>query len=334
MNYHQDQSTNVKKPDYLKPDFDGIPNELKGLPQWVVWRAEIPKPGKKKWRKVPYVAQTGKPALASTTDSATWRSFDEAMSAYQSSHKWARPYDGIGFVFDGRVGDDGLCYCGFDWDAWTEPAQAQHAKLATYTELSVGGGGVHAIARAAPFRAAVCKTPDLEAEAYCEKRYFVVTGRPPNGGASDTIKARPDEITEVLAEIAAVGAKAAGEIQPAERPRSSSIRELRGSVAHLGPAQSVLLANQPFDDSLGAGIGDEFDIEKFTSAVEGLSDAWLASEANWMKLCRICANEARRSGEDKMVDALWDILDQRSRRAEGYNETDNRSRFERCLREY
>jgi primase-polymerase (primpol)-like protein len=43
-----------EKPDYLKPNFDGIPDELKRLPNWVTWRAEQPEPGKAKWRKVPY----------------------------------------------------------------------------------------------------------------------------------------------------------------------------------------------------------------------------------------------------------------------------------------
>jgi primase-polymerase (primpol)-like protein len=89
-------------------------------------------------------------------------------------------------------------YCGLDWDAWTDAAQAQFDKLATYSELSVSGNGVHAIARAAPFQSAVCKTPQLEAEAYCDKRYFAFTGRLIEGSVS-TIETRPDEIAEVVA---------------------------------------------------------------------------------------------------------------------------------------
>ncbi len=84
------KATNViplqpEKPNYPEPNFDGIPIELKGLRNWVVWRAERPKPGKTKWRKVPYVpleyTERKTPAAADTTNSATWRGFDGSSAS-------------------------------------------------------------------------------------------------------------------------------------------------------------------------------------------------------------------------------------------------------------
>src|ERR1700735_718907 len=44
----------IPKPNYQAPNLSTIPDLLKAEPNWVVWRAEQPKPGKLKWRKVPY----------------------------------------------------------------------------------------------------------------------------------------------------------------------------------------------------------------------------------------------------------------------------------------
>jgi primase-polymerase (primpol)-like protein len=202
-----------EKPDCLKPSFDAIPDELKRLPNWVCWRA-ILKTGEVKWSKMPYTplkyTDRNSAAPASSTDSSTWRSFDETVQAYHDSQRWERPFDGIGFVIDGVVGEDGLTYCGVDLDAWTDKAKAIIDKLATYTEISPGGNGVHAIARAAPFNQATCKTEEFSAEAYCVGRYFTFTGTLVEGSVP-AIEARTNEIAEVVAEIERVkgGAKAA-----------------------------------------------------------------------------------------------------------------------------
>ena len=106
------------KPELQKPNIDGEPTHpAKSAPYWLMWRAEQPRPGKQKWRKVPYIAQAGKPVAASSTDPLTWRTYDQAVQTYRMSQNWPRPYDGIGLVFDGAVGDDGLCFCGIDLDA-------------------------------------------------------------------------------------------------------------------------------------------------------------------------------------------------------------------------
>jgi P4 family phage/plasmid primase-like protien len=68
-----------------------VPDLLKGIPQWVLWKL-VPNPDRPdKPDKVPYNARTGKPA--STTDRKSWCSFQAALSAYK-----AGGYDGLGFV--------------------------------------------------------------------------------------------------------------------------------------------------------------------------------------------------------------------------------------------
>src|SRR5262245_33437365 len=94
------------RPTPVPVNLDGIPEELRGLPQWVVWNytwKEGPgKPGK--WDKPPY-QPTGE--YASTTDPRTWSTFDSVVAAYQSGE-----FDGIGFVF---ASDDP--YVGVDLDS-------------------------------------------------------------------------------------------------------------------------------------------------------------------------------------------------------------------------
>jgi Family of unknown function (DUF5906) len=159
------------KPIPIRPDFAGIPEELKALPNWVMWKYMPPKANGQKWRKVP-CRPDGRTAI--TTDRSTWRPFDECCAAYVGGG-----FDGVGFVFDGKVGPDGLCYVGVDFDACIEdgklhPLAASRIKpLNTHTETSVSGTGIHCIARAKPLDHSV---KSAGVEIYSDKRYFTFTG--------------------------------------------------------------------------------------------------------------------------------------------------------------
>jgi len=84
------------KPQYHPPNLAMIPDALKAERNWVVWRAEQPKPGKPKWRKVPYTPLEFVPskndpkknsaAPADTAVPSTWRSYVQAVQAYRASH--------------------------------------------------------------------------------------------------------------------------------------------------------------------------------------------------------------------------------------------------------
>jgi hypothetical protein len=195
-------------PTTLKPNFDNFPAELTSLKNWVMWRL-VQKPGKKKPTKVPY-QPSGR--AASTTDSSTWSTLDECCATYNRGG-----YDGIGFVFDGVVGDDGLCFVGIDFDdcieagKLLEPARARIASLKSYTEVSVSGAGIHSIVRAKP--GSTVKHTSTERghsiEIYSSGRYFTFTGV-----SAGTGEIRP-AVVEVNALIAGVsGAKTAKTAKP------------------------------------------------------------------------------------------------------------------------
>src|SRR5437016_1793199 len=87
----------AEKPKALPVNQDGIPDDLKALPQWVCWRYQQrpDKKGSLKWTKPPINPRTGQ--LAKSTDASTWGTFAEAFDHYQNQQ-----LDGIGFVFSAR----------------------------------------------------------------------------------------------------------------------------------------------------------------------------------------------------------------------------------------
>lgn len=146
-----------------------IPDELKTLRQWVRWRWTWTTK-RACWTKVP--VQATRNAQASSTKRKTWGSFAEALAN--------TPEDGcsgIGFVFSE---DDP--YCGIDIDGCRDPvtgvlsdlASEVVAQLASYTEVSTTGTGVHVIVKAGLPNGAGRKGGCLEI--YDRKRYFAFTG--------------------------------------------------------------------------------------------------------------------------------------------------------------
>ncbi len=143
-----------------------------------MWRREQPA-GKKKPTKVPYTP-TG--IKASSIDPGTWATFDQVMAAVGR-------FDGIGFVFSEH---DPYTGCDFDTDADTLEADklATVQTLASYTERSPSGRGLHVIVKA--------QLPgqghkEAGREIYDRGRYFTMTGDILDG-APATIEARQAEI--------------------------------------------------------------------------------------------------------------------------------------------
>ena len=83
------------KPARLEVLIDNIPERIRKLRRWVVWRWRR---RKKKWDKPP-LRTDGR--LASVDDPETWYSFGEATAALQTGK-----FDGIGFVL-GHVEEEG-----------------------------------------------------------------------------------------------------------------------------------------------------------------------------------------------------------------------------------
>jgi len=150
----------------LMPAFR-VPDDLTELDQWLVWRRE-------RETKVPYSAAGRR---ASSTDPATWCSYDEALEAWRCHPQhWA----GIGFVFhesDPFVGldlDDSL-----DDRANPKPwARGIVERFAdTYCEVSPSGRGLKMWCRGKlPTNVGKVAVGDGGIEMYSRARFFTVTG--------------------------------------------------------------------------------------------------------------------------------------------------------------
>lgn len=154
--------------------YSNIPEELRLLPNWVVWRLEYPNGLDKKPTKVPYSIKGHK---ASVMDASHWSTFDECFNIFQLGN-----YSGLGFVFTNTD------YSGIDLDDAKflhtgEPNPNYQADLNrqikiahefdSYSELSPSGSGLHIIVKG--------KVPDGKRtnfiELYPSGRFFTMTGQ-------------------------------------------------------------------------------------------------------------------------------------------------------------
>jgi putative DNA primase/helicase len=147
-----------------------IPNELKELSQWVVWKLETRTiGGSNKEIKVPYNPKTGYPAKTNKPDS--WGSFNRAMTALEDGD-----YKGVGFVFteaDPFIGidfDDAIVDGKLEADA-----QKWVSHFSSYTEISQSGTGLHILIKSED-RLGSGRNNHKGIEIYDRGRYFAITG--------------------------------------------------------------------------------------------------------------------------------------------------------------
>lgn len=196
----QDQHTPPGDPQQAAPAYQfrrdltdaNLPAELRARNQFVGWVYEW---RNEQWTKPPRDPKP-KPRFgagrgASTTDPATWGTYEEACQAVERGDVL-----GIGFVFT-----DGDPYCGFDFDkvlkSYTYTDNTGHITIEIprpiaaaqeaidlirpygYVELSPSGTGLHIILRGTLPRkqAKPRKFPGgWGVEAYSADRYFTITG--------------------------------------------------------------------------------------------------------------------------------------------------------------
>lgn len=157
---------------HLDAILKNAPKVLRILRQWVAWKV-VERNGNP--TKLPINPANGDPA--SSTDPATWSSFDEAVAACRRCDGLA----GVGFVF--TAADP---YCGIDLDDCRDPetgaiapwGQAIIDEIASYAEISPSGTGVKMFVQARKLENR-CRTriEDGEIEIYDKGRFFVVTGQ-------------------------------------------------------------------------------------------------------------------------------------------------------------
>jgi hypothetical protein len=155
---------------FLAPQFDNIPEKLKNLARWLLWKAESMNGGKP--RKVPY-CPTLLNVRGSSTDPNTWGTFAQAEAAFDEGG-----YTGIAFVLNG----DGIV--GVDIDQCTVNGQPSMAattlmqKLGVeYIEVSPSGTGLRGFGYGEKLERGVNGNLDgLKVELYSDRRLLTVTG--------------------------------------------------------------------------------------------------------------------------------------------------------------
>ncbi len=167
--------------DNLKPKFnyDAVPDELKKLTRWVVWKLEPPRVPNGHAIKLPIDPKTGD--MASVSDPKTWTTFRKAKAAI---HKYKAA--GLGFM----LGDGYYCLDVDDIskelaDYITDPDdrsnplyKLDHDTNKTYVEISQSGHGLHFIGKEdgkGKPNGSGCRATNYEL--YDHSRFIAMTGR-------------------------------------------------------------------------------------------------------------------------------------------------------------
>lgn len=152
--------------------FQNIPDELRELDQWVVWRAVNRGKGT---TKIPFNAYNPN-EVADPVNPATWSDFATALKACNRN-----PQLGLGFVFS-----ENDPYIGIDLDDLNKVAEdlrdnrsklaAHLLRGASYTESSPSGKGHHIICRG-KLASSAHVVRAMQIEVYAHSRFFTMTGK-------------------------------------------------------------------------------------------------------------------------------------------------------------
>ena len=162
------------RPEALKISARNIPQALKGVPGWVLWRYWW---NGKNWTKPPYNVEGVK---IDHTDPENWVDYSTALQAYQRGE-----FDGIGFslgAMDSLGGAD-IDHCIKDGkiESW---ALSIIDELGGYAEVSPSGTGVRVFGLTSR---TVKGRKKGDVEMYCDGRYLTVTGHKLDKSASDLV---------------------------------------------------------------------------------------------------------------------------------------------------
>jgi primase-polymerase (primpol)-like protein len=238
----------------LPVDLDGIPVELCSLPQFGVWRFEqfTDDDGQTGWAKIPINAQTGR--RASSTNSATWCSFDLAARAYKRGG-----FAGLAYFLRAGSGIVGLDFdkCRDRTTGAVEPWAARKVNLLqSYTELSPSDRGLRLFVFG--------KLPPRDRregrfECYESSRFLSLTGNR-LAGAPATIEHRQAELIAVHTEVFAARVARRNAVSPA---RASGY-----TPHHLSDLALLDVARQAKNGGKFRALYDAGDISGYASPSE------------------------------------------------------------------
>jgi len=151
-----------------------VPNEIRGLKGWLLWKAGPRDPGTGKFAKVPYYVASGKRfgAQGNPEDRERIETFDVALARLREGG-----YDGLGLAMLGQ----GIV--GLDFDGCRDAAGVIAPWVIdlcgdTYMEVSPSGRGVRSFYRG---DFADRKNHSAHIETFCRRGFLTVTGERLNG---------------------------------------------------------------------------------------------------------------------------------------------------------
>lgn len=268
-----DTPESKQQPDFSRPakplkmavNIEAIPEEIRGLPRWLLWNWTW-SPGKKKYDKPPRQRDG---CHASSTNANTWITFEDAIQ-----HVDYREFDGIGFVL---IRDDDIA--GIDLDDCrnletgeiAEPAASIIRDLDTYAEVSPSGTGVKMLVRATLPPRTTKVNHEVGVEIYDSGRYFTITGNILPGSPS-TINPRQKEVERVLERFVAKH-----ELPPASPNSRKTTTSDDGATDDVALARSVLAA-------IPGSIADQYsDWIAVGMALKSVSDELLPDWETWSR---------------------------------------------------
>lgn len=163
-------------PELIRPEHDNIPQFLRKLDQWIVWKGEW-QPAKRKYSKIPVHPQ--RDLKIDPLDPKNHMPFEGAWAAYEGGKG-----SGIGFVMTGKPvavspNGDPLYLVALDLDkvlkdqGSTAFAKDIYRHVGSYTEISPSGEGLRVFALS-NHKPRSGQTP--MGEIYAEKHFLTVTG--------------------------------------------------------------------------------------------------------------------------------------------------------------
>lgn len=262
------------------PIWDNIPQELKSLRHWVLWKIGV-RDGKP--TKIPLRADSG--LTAESDDQTTWATFDNAKEAFEQGRGGAV---GAGFVFARATGITGidLDHCiapNGEIDAW---AQEIAIGLNSYTEISPSGTGLHILVKGSiPItgkdggRKKALKgdgyRPDAAIEMYSNGRYFTMTGNVLHK-LPLTVEDRQDQLSALYDET----------FGPAKNNHTKTEGKSQ-EKAQDGPREAP---NQKEIDKIYKAICKGKNFEQYTSLMKGNTAPYCGDDsAADLALCNILA---------------------------------------------
>ena len=184
----------------LKPIIEKIPDAIRRLLQWVLWRQEPRRDDPGKMTKVPY-QPNGR--LAKVNDAATWNSFEAVRASING-------FDGVGFVltkddpFVALDFDDCRCPALDDIVPWASSLDMVSPEVAgrlraidSYTEISPSGRGIRVLVKASLPFPGKRRGP---IEVYQSARFVTFTGHVLDGFPSKT-ESRQAEIDDFCRDV-------------------------------------------------------------------------------------------------------------------------------------